>query len=329
MKKLILFGIMFLLILQVSASCFAEIRLPEVHGVGIVLGVKNDKLYVKGIYPDSPAAKAGIQQGDFIEEFKGFRDFEKLEVYDWHTLDMALKSNPGSNVALKLNRRGRSIEVNLVSVNIPVTYNNLPRTDARNAKILEYERFSGKASTGSSDGTSWGDKYLVFNGREYLGIATIGDVTSDSSQVRVQGNFTDAERSKIKGAEMYFYESSPRNFHKYKRPPSVTSDPVYKKYWQRLGNDKSKILTGCKVTRINKATGVISIESHRAQETYSGSGWARVFTVKADFYYTRGKTEFLPAGSMKDLKVGDSLDVFYTEENGRKNACLVVKKNRD
>ncbi len=327
MKKLILSGILILLLLQVSIPCFSETGLPDVNGVGIILGVKNEKLYVKGIYPDSPAAKAGVRQGDIIEEYSGFRGLQKAEVYSWHEINRSLNSNPGSKVTLKLNRRGRSIEVNMISTKIPVTYNNLPRTDARNVKILEYDRFQGRASTGSSDGTAWGDKYLVFNGREYLGIATIGDVGTDSSQVRVLGNLTDADRMKLNGAELYFYESSPRNFNKYKRPPSITVDPVYKKYWQKVVRHECEILTGCKITGINKATGVISIESHRAQETHPGSGWARVFTVKADFYYTRGKTEFLPAGSLKDLKVGDSLDVFYTEENGRKKACLIAKKN--
>ena len=327
MKKLIILGIIFLLFLQVSISCFAETKLPEVNGVGIILGEKNKKLYVKGIFPDSPAAKAGVQQGDVIEEFKRSRDFEKLEVYDWHKLNMALKSSPGSNVALKLNRRGRIIEVNMVSAKIPVTYNNLPGTDARNVKILEYEGFQGKASTGSSDGSSWGDKYLVFNGREYLGIATIGDVASNSSQVRVQGNLTDTERSKLKGAEMYFYESSPRNFNKYKKPPSVSVHPTYKKYWQKCVKHECKILTGCKITKINKTTGVVSIESHRAQRIYPSSQWAKVYTVKTDFHYTRGKTEFLPTGAGRTLKVGDNLDIFYTEENGKKNACLIAKKN--
>lgn len=329
MKRFVLSGIILLLFLQVSLSCYAEMTPPEVNGVGIIMGAKNEKLYVKGIIPDSPAAKAGVQQGDIIEEYNGLRGPEKAEIYEWYQVSRTLNSNPGARVTLKLSRRGRNFEVNMTSVRIPITGSNLPRTDVRQVRILEFDRFEGKASTGSSDGTEWGDKFLVFNGRDYLGIATIGDVASDTSQVRMQGHLADAERSKLKGAEMYFFESSPRNFNKYKRPPSVTSDPVYKKYWQRLGNDSSKILTGCKITKINKATGVISIESHRAQSTYPGSGWARVFTVKADFYYTRGKTEFLPAGSMKDLKVGDDLEVFYTEENGRKNAILVVKKNRD
>ena len=291
-------------------------------GTGIILGIENKEPVVVGVFPNSPAGKAGVKPGDIIVEYNYIRSFEKAELFKSQTLNRALTAKPGRKVGLRLRRGGRNMEINLTTAEFPINYANIPRSNFRSGKISEVKNRSGKTSFKKSDGIEWGDKFLVFRGREYLGNVAITEVHSDYSKIKFIGRLNALDTDKLRQADLYLLENSPRHFNKYQKPPKMSSHPTYKKYWNDVVKHKYEILTTAEITKINKTTGKISIVTHRASS--AGPGSIRVYDVKMDLYYSTGKTEFLPEGTSGSLKVGDVLDIFYKEENGRKVAYLIV-----
>ena len=292
------------------------------NGTGIIMGVKNNELTVIGVFPNSPAGKAGVKPGDKIVEYEIVRGFEKAHPYNGYRLSRSLNSNPGRKIGLRLERRGKNIEVHLKTIKIPISGSNLPRSLVGKGKITDIKNRSGKTTFTSRDNVKWGDKFLAFNGRNYLGQVSITEVHSDYSKIKFIGNFRKINPEKFNGAQLYLVQNSPRHYNQFKKPPSWKSHPTYKKYWQGVVRDEYKILNTAIITKINKTTGKISTISHRASS--AGPGAIRVFDVKFDFYYSKNKTEFLPKGCSRKFKVGDTLDIFYKEEHGRKIAYLIV-----
>lgn len=291
-------------------------------GTGIIMGIENEEPVVVGVFPNSPAGKAGVKPGDIIVEYNYTRSFEIAELFNGQTLNRALTAKPGRKVGLRLRRGSRNMEINLVTAEFLINSTNIPRSNFKSGKIIEVKNRSGKTSFRKSDGIEWGDRFLVFKGREYLGNVSITEVHSDYSKIKFNGSLNALDAEKIKNADLYLLENSPRHFNKYQAPPKMSNHPTYKKYWNDVVKKKYEILTTAEITKINKTTGKISIITHRASS--AGPGSIRVYDVKLDLYYSTGKTEFLPEGISGDLKVGDILDIFYTEENGRKVAYLIV-----
>ncbi|MDP4145070.1 MAG: S41 family peptidase [Bacillota bacterium] len=89
---------------KTEASNFnKEIQGQEYVGVGLQVGVKDDKIIVTAPFEGSPADKAGIKIGDIIEKVDGTaytgKDLEKAVA--------AMKGKEGTNVTIGLNRAGK------------------------------------------------------------------------------------------------------------------------------------------------------------------------------------------------------------------------------
>jgi carboxyl-terminal processing protease len=114
-------------------------------GLGIVIGMRNDRVTALKVHANTPAEKGGMQVGDQIVEING-QSTEAL------TLDEAmsrLRGDPGSLVTIGVDRAGTKIDLPLTraEIKIPVVesrmldgnvgYVFLDRFDAETAKELE------------------------------------------------------------------------------------------------------------------------------------------------------------------------------------------------
>lgn len=72
-------------------------------GLGIVIGVKNDKVVVVATFDDSPAKKAGIQSKDIIEKIDG----EQVVGKEYEKATNKMKGKKGSYVTLTIAREGK------------------------------------------------------------------------------------------------------------------------------------------------------------------------------------------------------------------------------
>lgn len=82
-----------------------EYNLPVDYGLWILKGSQGEV----AVYPNSPAAKAGIKEKDIILEFNG----EKITV-DNPLSKIIMKYNPGDKVSLKALRDGKEMNIELV-----------------------------------------------------------------------------------------------------------------------------------------------------------------------------------------------------------------------
>lgn len=243
---------------------FAKADDNLLSGTGIILGVENKEPVVIGVFPDSPAGKAGIKPGDKVVEFNIFRFFEKADVQNSSNLQRALTDKPGRKIGLRLKRGSQNIELSLPTAEFPVNRGNIPRSGFKGGKITGVKNRQGTTSFTAGDGIEWGDKFLAFKGAEYLGQASVTEINPDSSRIKFIGNLNNIDVEKFNNADLYLMETSPRHFNKYPKPPRISDHPTYKKYWKETGKDKYSILTSAQITKINKTTGIISIISHRA-----------------------------------------------------------------
>ncbi len=84
--------------------------------VGIQLDVESDFRSVAGTAPDSPAAKAGIQAGDYVLAVDGI----STKNFQLEELVAAISGKPGTQVVLTLQRGGGDKREHLILTRVPV-----------------------------------------------------------------------------------------------------------------------------------------------------------------------------------------------------------------
>lgn len=110
-------SILFYLVLLVIALPAAAQEATRPEGiVGIQLDVAGDFRSVAGTAPDSPAAKAGIQAGDYVLAVDGIstKNFQLEELVG------AISGKPGTQVVLTLQRASGDKREHLVLTRIPI-----------------------------------------------------------------------------------------------------------------------------------------------------------------------------------------------------------------
>ncbi len=78
-------------------------RSGKVSGIGVSVKDKEQGLSVRNVYPESPAAQAGLLIGDLIVEVDG----KKLDSLSYKAKRNLLKGKPGTTVKLKVKRGGQ------------------------------------------------------------------------------------------------------------------------------------------------------------------------------------------------------------------------------
>ncbi len=83
-----------------ALSSYTDDMKGQFGGIGVVLGEKNGTVFVNQVYPDTPAAKAGLQAGDY------FYKIDKTTSNAWTTqkVQSAVKGKVGTTVTLTMQR---------------------------------------------------------------------------------------------------------------------------------------------------------------------------------------------------------------------------------
>lgn len=86
------------------------------EGIGAQLGLKNNRIIIVAPLKNSPAEKAGIKSGDFINKVNG------QETKNWTLTEAVskIRGPKGTKVSLTLERNGRVFEVNIIRDQIVV-----------------------------------------------------------------------------------------------------------------------------------------------------------------------------------------------------------------
>ena len=105
-----------LLAFAVVSTAVAQEKPPHPGIVGIQLGAGGDIRAVIGVMPNTPAAAAGIQAGDYILTVDGVN----VATFDREDLVNAISGEPGTQVVLALQRAGSDKREHLVLTRVPV-----------------------------------------------------------------------------------------------------------------------------------------------------------------------------------------------------------------
>ena len=113
-------------------------------GIGSIIGNNGDYVVVREVYKGFPADVAGIRAGDILKKVDG----ESLKGYTIEKVTENLKGNPGSGIAITVERNGKEIDFNFKRENIampPVPYFGM--LDSKTG----YIRFSNFTQDGIDD----------------------------------------------------------------------------------------------------------------------------------------------------------------------------------
>ena len=100
-------------------------------GVGIQLGVSEDRFYVDRVFEGSPAAESKVLPGDTIAEIDG----KSIEGWELEQVSGAIRGQEGTKVKLTLLRGGRRIEVELTRRQVTIPAVSVKRLDGRTAYV--------------------------------------------------------------------------------------------------------------------------------------------------------------------------------------------------
>ncbi len=103
-------------LLIVALPAAAQEATPPAGIVGIQLDVAGDFRSVAGTAPDSPAAKAGIQAGDYLLAVDGI----STKNFQLEELVSAISGTPGTQVVLTLQRGSGDKREHLVLTRVPI-----------------------------------------------------------------------------------------------------------------------------------------------------------------------------------------------------------------
>ncbi len=102
-----------------GTESFISLTTGEFEGIGAQLSLNDDKhILIVGVFPDSPAEKAGLKQGDIILAVDG------VDATEW-TIDEAaqhIRGPSGTEVRIKVLRRGTDKEIVVTRGKVKVEY---------------------------------------------------------------------------------------------------------------------------------------------------------------------------------------------------------------
>ena len=116
-------AVVFLLAFAVVSTAVAQEKLPHPGIVGIQLSAGRDVRAIVSVMPNTPAAAAGVQPGDYILTVDGVN----VAALSREELVGAISGEPGTQVVLALRRPGSDEHKRLVLTRVPVE-DYLPRT---------------------------------------------------------------------------------------------------------------------------------------------------------------------------------------------------------
>ena len=115
--------VVFLLAFIVVSTAAAQEKPPHPGIVGIQLSAGGDVRAIVGVLPNTPAAAAGIQAGDYILTVDGVN----VAALSRAELIGAISGEPGTQVVLALRRQDSDEKKRLVLTRVPVE-DYLPKT---------------------------------------------------------------------------------------------------------------------------------------------------------------------------------------------------------
>lgn len=117
--------------------------LGQYGGIGALIHQQGDKIYISEPYKDLPADKAGLKAGDRILEVNG----ESTEGKNNSDVSSAMRGQAGTEVTLKLERDGKTIErtITRAEIKLPnVPYSGMLPGNIGYVKLDEYTKDAAK-----------------------------------------------------------------------------------------------------------------------------------------------------------------------------------------
>ena len=293
---------------------------------GVILGVKGDSLVVKGLFPKSPAASAGVKLGDIIEEIDLGWGFVKAKTKHGSNIQKKMDNPSTTRVGLKVKRRGLVKTFSFKPKSMEVTYSSAPKSRIRKGRITQMYGTSGMANYTKRDGLESGDWFFVFKGTKYLGNANMRQPKSDSSMIYFTPIDSSIKKEEALGATLIFCKSSTVHFVRVANRHDIRRTSAYLQVKKR----GYKLFKGARITSLDRGGNVINaMRSGRgggAPVHYPGE------TIKipiksfheAKAFTCSSKTRYLPKDGKKDIKKNCKVDVFYREKNGKDQAYVIV-----
>ena len=110
------FAVLLLALVMASAAVAQQEKPPHPGIVGVQLSAGEDVRAIVGVMPNTPAAAAGIQAGDYILTVDGVN----VATFSREELVNAISGEPGTQVVLALRRQDNDEKKRLVLTRVPI-----------------------------------------------------------------------------------------------------------------------------------------------------------------------------------------------------------------
>ncbi len=147
---------------------FSEDMSGSYKGIGVEISNTDNKIRVEAVYPNSPAQKALIEPGDFIERINGV----SFTGEDLSKATNAIRTAKEDPVVLTISRDGKTMDVEVVrsNVDIPVVESELLEGDIGYIRLYQFTEDSNESfRTHLNTVVSNGAKALIIDLRDNPG----------------------------------------------------------------------------------------------------------------------------------------------------------------
>ena len=330
---------LFLLLLLLTAGTTLAIPRTPGKGSGVVVGVEPGSLYVRAVYPKSPAYRAGVRPGLKIVAYDLGGGFQEIDFKSPGQAADAIES-PARGVKIKTDSKRvfsfNSGEYPLTSSNIPVGF--------KTGKLTQLEGEQGRCNLGSRDGAIRGDLFVVLQGGKAIGRAELRRVGNEGGQVRVRA--WGSERI-LPGAQLLLWKTSQNEYQRAARLDSpsreyaIVVNPVVLEHEKRVGKHEL-VEHGSTIDKVNKGRQYVDFQVQYGRG-FSPSGYSggaghvgKGALIKYRVYYSGAKIlssrrkDKAGENGLKNLKKGNQITVWckpdFCTNGGRQvyDAVLVV-----
>lgn len=221
------------------------------------MGCKNNRLYVRGIFPNSPAKRAGIQLNEEIAQVK-FGQGEFNEIVSRNLQNTAAAIQTGKDPFSIKTAKGAVY--NIKPEDIIINISNRPSSQSKIGRISKVSGVTVECSLTSRDKINIGDELLIFKGNRIIDTASVSLVMTSGSRLSPR-TLKREDYVKLQGASAVLYKTSPSAFRPVynpdKRDPRFTKiNPEVYEYEQRTKKKDSdlKMLPFATIREINLNT---------------------------------------------------------------------------